>query len=70
MYKSSLLLFFSILVYSISAITITGKIIDDNGLPLPFVSVYVEGSTNGTTSNMDGEYFIKEDQRSFQLRYA
>lgn len=69
MYKSSLLLFFSILVYSISAITITGKIIDDNGLPLPFVSVYVEGSTNGTTSNMDGEYFIKEDQRSFQLIY-
>lgn len=36
--------------------TVTGKILDENGLPLPFATVYEEGTTNGTTSNANGVY--------------
>src|SRR5687768_699495 len=38
--------------------TITGKITDDKGNPLPNVSVIVKGSTSGTTSNADGMYSL------------
>ena len=39
-------------------ITVKGKIVDQNGTELPFVNVYIEGSTNGTTSNADGEFAL------------
>lgn len=35
---------------------LTGKVLDENGEPLPFASVYVRNSTTGTTTNSDGEY--------------
>lgn len=35
---------------------LSGEIRDDIGNPLPFATVYEEGTTNGTTSNGDGEY--------------
>lgn len=39
-------------------ITVTGKIIDETGNPLPGASVYVKGSTNGTISDIDGNFSI------------
>lgn len=39
-------------------ITVKGKIVDQNGTELPFVNVYIEGTTNGTTSNADGEFAL------------
>lgn len=36
--------------------TVTGRILTDTGEPLPFATVYEQGSTNGTTSNADGYY--------------
>lgn len=38
--------------------TITGKVTDDKGIPLPNVSVIVKGSTTGTTTKADGTYSI------------
>ena len=38
--------------------TVKGKITDQNGTELPFVNVYIEGTTNGTTSNADGEFAL------------
>jgi hypothetical protein len=38
---------------------IKGKITDESKQVLPFVSVYVEGTTIGTTSNADGQYFLE-----------
>ncbi|MCG6191336.1 TonB-dependent receptor [Maribellus maritimus] len=37
---------------------ITGKVIDSSGSPLPGVTIVVKGTTNGTVTNADGEYFI------------
>jgi TonB-linked SusC/RagA family outer membrane protein len=38
--------------------TITGKVTDDKGNPLPNVSVLVRGTTTGTTTNADGTYSL------------
>ncbi len=47
---------------------ITGKVIDNNGAPLPFVNIYVEGTTFGTTSNFEGNFNISiENSKSLIL---
>ncbi len=38
--------------------TISGKITDENNEPLPFASVYISGTTQGVSSNKDGNYSI------------
>jgi TonB-linked SusC/RagA family outer membrane protein len=38
--------------------TVTGKVTDDQGKPLPTVSVLVKGTTSGTTTNADGNYSL------------
>jgi hypothetical protein len=45
--------------YQVFATKIKGRITDENKQGLPFVSVYVEGSTLGSTSNAEGEYFLE-----------
>lgn len=38
--------------------TITGTVTDQDGLPLPGVNIVVEGTTNGTQTDFDGNYSI------------
>nr|WP_320022812.1 SusC/RagA family TonB-linked outer membrane protein [uncultured Draconibacterium sp.] len=38
--------------------TITGTVYDEDGVTLPGVTVMVAGTTNGTTTNIDGKYTI------------
>lgn len=38
--------------------TITGTVKDSNGMPLPSVSVVIQGTTNGVTTDFDGNYSI------------
>lgn len=40
----------------IQAATLKGRILDNNGEPLPFASIYLKGTSNGTTSNVEGYY--------------
>jgi hypothetical protein len=40
---------------------ISGVVSDENGEPLPGASVLVVGSTNGTTTDFDGNYSINID---------
>ncbi|WP_150452517.1 carboxypeptidase-like regulatory domain-containing protein, partial [Arenibacter lacus] len=39
-------------------ITITGTVTDDLGSPLPGVNVVEKGTTNGTSTDFDGNYAI------------
>ena len=41
-----------------SAVTVTGQVKDSAGNPLIGVTVWVEGTTNGTTTDMNGNYSI------------
>jgi TonB-linked SusC/RagA family outer membrane protein len=39
--------------------TVTGKVSDNSGMPLPGVSVLVKGTKSGTQTDFDGKYAIK-----------
>lgn len=39
--------------------TVTGTVVDEDGLPLPGVNVIVKGTSNGAQTNFDGEYTIR-----------
>ncbi|MCM4153463.1 SusC/RagA family TonB-linked outer membrane protein [Arenibacter sp. N53] len=39
-------------------ITVQGTVFDDNGVPLPGASVVVKGTTTGTQSDFDGNFYI------------
>jgi len=48
---------------------IRGTVIDENQSPLPYVSIYVEGTTTGTTTNINGEYELKLPNGRYELVY-
>lgn len=54
---------FSLLGYS-QNLTVSGKISDEAGMPIPSASVVVKGTTNGTTSDLDGNYQITADSNA------
>lgn len=39
--------------------SISGTVTDESGMPLPFANVFVEGTTVGTTTDIDGNYTLK-----------
>ncbi len=47
--------------------TISGTITDESGEILPFANVFVEGTTIGTTTDMDGNYSLKVPEGSTTL---
>jgi len=51
--------------------TIKGKVVDVTGVGLPGVNVFVEGTTNGTITNIDGEYElnIKSDDQNIVFSF-
>jgi TonB-linked SusC/RagA family outer membrane protein len=61
MRKLILLFFLSLIIISANAqqVSISGKVIDNTGLGLPGVSILEKGTTNGTVTNMDGEYTVQ-----------
>jgi len=50
--------------------TVSGKISDANGKPIPFVNITVKGTTVGTTSNSDGVYSIAVPGKSNTLVFT
>ena len=44
-------------------ITITGKVTDIQGNPIPWTNIYEKGTTNGTTTDDDGKYTIQVKSR-------
>ncbi len=45
---------------------VSGMVVNDKGEPMPFVNVYVQGTTNGTTTNFDGKFTIAIQQEGSQ----
>ena len=61
-----LLLFSGASVFA-QEISISGVVIDNEGLTLPGVSVSVKGTTNGTITDIDGNYTLKASKGSTLL---
>jgi len=73
-----ILVFFGIYSQSLTAvpvetqqtIQVTGTVVDDTGLPLIGVSVSVEGTSNGTLTDIDGNYKISVPDTRTSLKYS
>jgi TonB-linked SusC/RagA family outer membrane protein len=50
--------------------TIKGKVTDDQGIPLPGVSVVIKGTNTGVATNIDGEYSLEFEQENVVLVYS
>ncbi len=46
---------------------ISGKATDKNGEALSFASVYVQGTSRGTTTNFEGDYFLELDPGTYKI---
>ncbi len=53
--------------YSNLQAQLSGKITDSEGEPLAFASVYVEGTTTGTTSNIEGIYDLPLSKGNYNI---
>jgi len=50
-------------------LTLSGKIIDDQGKPVPFASVYIKNTTRGTSANSEGEYILQLKPGAYEVQY-
>ncbi len=50
--------------------TVTGIITDDDGEPMPGVTVLIKGTTNGTISDIDGNYTIRNVKETDVLVFS
>lgn len=53
-----------------TSIHISGKVTDQDGVPLQGVSVHVKGTDKGTTTNEQGEYALQVRDRNAVLQYS
>jgi hypothetical protein len=51
------------------AYKISGKVTNPQGEGLPFASVYVKGTTRGTTTNIDGAYSLELEPGKYEIAY-
>ncbi|WP_159950112.1 DUF5686 and carboxypeptidase regulatory-like domain-containing protein [Polaribacter septentrionalilitoris] len=56
--KKITFIFLFLVSLSITSQVVTGKITDTNNNPLSFVSIYLDNTVTGTTSNDNGEYIL------------
>ncbi len=49
---------------------IKGKITDSTGEPIPFVSIFIKGTTKGVSANVDGAYSIHVDKGAVTLSFT
>ena len=50
--------------------TVSGKVADSSGTPLPGVTVVVKGTTQGTVTNADGEYSLSSLPANATLQFS
>ncbi|WKL43727.1 carboxypeptidase-like regulatory domain-containing protein [Flavobacterium sp. ZE23DGlu08] len=63
-------LFIPLSYLSAQVSTVTGKIISkEDGMPLPGASVLVVGTTNGTSTDIDGNYTIQNVSKNAKLSF-
>lgn len=53
----SLLIAFSVLVFAQTR-TVTGKVVDENGNPIPFASLQIKGTNRGSSAKADGTFSL------------
>ncbi len=47
--------------------SVSGRVTDESGQPLPGVTVVIKGTTNGTVTNADGNYSLSQHSRKCHI---
>lgn len=68
-FSSTLLLlgFYFFLSVGANAARLFGKVTSSDGETMPFLTVYEEGTTYGTTTNAEGSYFLELEEGTHQI---
>ncbi|MEL6537157.1 MAG: DUF5686 and carboxypeptidase regulatory-like domain-containing protein [Bacteroidota bacterium] len=59
----------ALLSHPVLSTPIQGLVTDETGEPLPFVSVYLQGSTQGVATDLDGKYKLEVTPGTYQVVY-
>tara|TARA_R110001592_G_scaffold363111_1_gene680556 strand:+ start:37574 stop:40549 length:2976 start_codon:yes stop_codon:yes gene_type:complete len=62
-YLTFLILFLSAITFG-QELQVKGQITDEDGAPLPFVNVIVKGTTIGTASDFDGQFYLSVSKKN------
>lgn len=65
--KGSFFLILVILSFNVTAAKLSGKVSNENGEALSFASVYLKGTSLGTTCNVDGIYSLDLDPGKYTI---
>lgn len=57
-------------IKSVLQTSVSGKVVDSNGEPLPGVTILVKGSSNGTSTDFDGNYSIDVENSNDVLVFS
>lgn len=57
----------NLIFFAANAGRITGIVTDEKGNPLPYASVFVKGTTKGTTANNQGRYFLELSEGNYTI---
>src|SRR5688572_32510554 len=61
------LLFIAITITAAYAGRISGTVTDSRGQPLPFASILLKGTTEGTTANNEGKFFLQLNPGTYTI---
>jgi len=53
--------------FTAQAAEVFGRVTDESGKPLPFTTLYVKGTTTGTTTNINGHFSLLLEEGSYEL---
>ncbi len=70
--KSTLpfVLFFCICINAFGQqVSLSGKVTDSGGKPVPFASIYIKNTTNGVSANSEGDYAINLQPGKYEVQY-
>lgn len=60
----------AVMIAQAQTVNVSGKVTDSNGDTLPGVTVFVKGTSNGTVTNIDGDYIIASIPSSAVLQFS
>lgn len=63
-------LFLPMLIFAQETTVIKGKVVDENGQPLPGSSVVIEGTSKGTITDMDGNFSLSVTNEEKKLEFS
>jgi Ca-activated chloride channel family protein len=66
----AILVLAAIVIAFTESVTITGKVTDESGNPMPGVSIMIKGTTKGTVTDQNGNFKIAVEQKEASLIFS